>query len=177
MKPAQTALQRYFSGIAESVFESQLGVADVSLVDYVSDLLQRFIRLDAVHWARDLTGRPITEVAEMLMEANARLGSAKREMHRHIGDFTLFWAGVYPEALRERQAASKLDHFLDYCVQGKRAYHIASQIDPIDQEDPPGDILGRLSENFEMCAYGLREIRREWERRDEDERGRALLLD
>ena len=28
---------------------------------------------------------------------------ARREVHRHIGDFTLFWTGVYPEALREMQ--------------------------------------------------------------------------
>ena len=31
-----------------------------------------------------------------------------------------------------------------------------------------GDLLKRLSNQFEMCAYGLREIRREWERRDND---------
>lgn len=177
VKPANTTLQRYFAGLAESVFESQLGVADVSLVDYISDMLIRFVRIDAVHRVRNLSGRPMTEVAEMLFEANVRVGSARREVHRHIGDFTLFWAGVYPEALRELQGPAKKDHFIDYCAQGKRAYFIASTIDSDEETDPPAEVLERLSEDFEMCAYGLREVRREWERRDDDDRQRLLLLD
>ena len=92
----------------------------------LSQLYIRFVRTDAIHKVRNLTGRPLTEVAEMLVEANARVGSARRTVHRHIGDFTLFWAGVYPEALRELQSPTKKDHFIDYCSQGKRAYFIAS---------------------------------------------------
>ena len=177
MKPASTTLQRYFTGLAESVFESQLGVADVTLVDYISSLLIRFVRIDMVHRVRNLSGRPMTEVAEMLFEANARIGTARREVHRHIGDFTLFWAGVYPEALRELRSPSRKDHFIDYCAQGKRAYFIASTIDSDEDTDVPSDVLERLSEKFEMCAYGLREVRREWERRDDEDLPRPLLLD
>ena len=177
MKPASTTLQRYFTGLAESVFEAQLGVVDVSLVDYISSLLIRFVRIDMVHRVRNLSGRPMTEVAEMLFEANVRVGTARREVHRHIGDFTLFWAGVYPEALRELRSPTKKDHFIDYCAQGKRAYFIASTIDSEKETDAPSEVLERLSEKFEMCAYGLREVRREWERRDDEEFPRPLLLD
>lgn len=177
MKSASTTLQRYFTGLAESVFESQLGVADVSLIDYISDLLLRFARTDSIHRIRNLCGRPMTEVAEMLCEANARVGTARREVHRHIGDFTLFWAGVYPEALREMRSPAKKDHFIDYCAQGKRAYLIASTIDSEEESDAPSAVLERLSMQFEMCAYGLREVRREWERRDDEESPRPLLLD
>ena len=108
--------------------------------------------------------------------ADERIGTARRQVHRHIGDFTLFWAGVYPEALRELQSPAKKDHFIDYCSQGKRAYRIASGIDADDSEGAPSDVLERLSREFEMCAYGLREVRREWERRDDDERSCSLLL-
>jgi hypothetical protein len=177
VKPASTTLQRYFTGLAESVFESQLGVADVTLIDYISALLIRFIRIDVVHRVRNLSGRPMTEVAEMLFEASVRVGSARREVHRHIGDFTLFWAGVYPEALRELQSPARKDHFIDYCAQGKRAYFIASTIDSDAETDAPSDVLERLSTKFEMCAYGLREVRREWERREDDDFQRLLLLD
>jgi hypothetical protein len=163
--------------LAESVFESQLGVADVSLVDYISGLLIRFARIDAVHRVRSLSGRPMTEVADMLCEANARFGTARREVHRHIGDFTLFWAGVYPEALREMRSPAKKDHFIDYCAQGKRAYFIASTIDSDEESDPPSAVLELLSSHFEMCAYGLREVRREWERRDDEELPRPIFLD
>ena len=27
----------------------------------------------------------------------------RRECHRHVGDFTLFWTGVYPEAIGKLQ--------------------------------------------------------------------------
>ena len=172
----KTTLQRYFSGLTEFVFQGQLGVADPPLVDYVSDMLIRFVRVDAVHKIRNLKGLPMTEVAEMLDEAGQRVGGARREVHRHIGDFTLFWAGVYPESLREMQSESKKDHFIDYCAQGKRAYWIASGIES-NEKDAPSDILERLSRQFEMCAYALREVRREWERRDGDERTTPLLFD
>ena len=163
------ALRRFFAGISEQTFQTQLGVADPLLIDYISDLLVRFTRSDAIYRIRGLTGKPLAQVAAMLAEAEARVGEAKRDIHRHIGDFTLFWTGVYPEALGHLQCSSRKDHLVDYCTQGKRAYWIASTIcsnDEQDQEDCK--VLGRLSREFEMCAYGLREVRREWEKRDED---------
>ena len=172
-----TTLQRYFAGIAEYVFQTELGVADPALTDYVGRLLMRFVRTDAIHKVRNLTGRPLTEVAEMLVEANARVGTARRAVHRHIGDFTLFWAGVYPEALREMQSSMKKDHFIDYCAQGKRAYFIASKIETDEEAEAPRSVLECLSEQFELCAYGLREVRREWERRDEGTSRTPILLD
>lgn len=177
MKSTHLTLYRYFAGLTEFAFQSQLGIADPPLVDYVSGLLVRFVRIDALHKIRNLSGRPMTEVAEMILEANERVGTARRQVHRHIGDFTLFWAGVYPEALRALQSASKKDHFIDYCSQGKRAYRIASSIETDEPEDAPAEVLERLAEEFEMCAYGLREVRREWERRDDDEMQWALLID
>ena len=64
----------------------------------------------------------------MLMEVEAvpPEGRTSREMHRHIGDFTLFWTGVYPEVLKRLRSPMHKDHFIDYCEQGKRSYYIAS---------------------------------------------------
>ena len=89
-------------------------------------------------------------------------GRTTREVHRHIGDFALFWTGVYPEALGRLRSAACKDFFVDYCAQGKRSYYIASTFedDPYRDEAP---VLRRLSDEFELCAYGLREVRREWE--------------
>jgi hypothetical protein len=171
-----STLNRYFAGIAEYVFQSKLGVVDPPLVDYVSSLLLRFVRSESIHRVRSLSGKPVVEVTEMLVEANARVGTARRNVHRHIGDFTLFWAGVYPEALREMQSPAKKDHFIDYCSQGKRAYLIASTIEAEPENEASAPILESLSRQFELCAYGLREIRREWERRDGEDLP-VLLVD
>jgi hypothetical protein len=168
-------LARFFSGVCEYVFEGRLGVADPPLIDYLSNLMIRFARLDTVHRVRNLAGRPVLEVADMLAEAESRIGLARRDVHRHIGDVTLFWTGVYPESLPQLRAVEKKDFFVDYCAQGKRAYYIASTIDTDRQEDAPNELLQRLSHQFEMCAYGLGEVRREWERRDEDEARRLVI--
>ena len=168
-------LWRYFAGLTEQTFEGELGIVDPPLVDYVAELLVRFVHNDAIYGLRTPRGDRLLQVADMLAEAQARQGSARRRMHRHIGDFTLFWSGVYPEALRELQSADKCDHFLNYCAQGKRAYKIASSIES-DEPTATAELLQRMSDQFEMCAYGLREIRREWERRDEDGTSPSRLL-
>lgn len=164
-KRSQVSLYRFFSGLAEFTFQTRLGIADPPLVDYIAVLLTRFIHRDAIYKVRNPAGRPLEEVAEMLVEAEARIGDARREVHRHIGDFALFWTGLFPEALRRLQKQPRLDYFVDYCEQGKRAYRIASSI-PTEQGADENEVLERLSHDFELCAYGLGELRREWQRRD-----------
>ncbi len=158
-------LRRLFAGITESTFIAQLGVGDPPLVDYLSALLARFVHMDSVYRLRNAQGRRLEEVADMMLEAEAvpAGGRTRREVYRHIGDFTLFWTGVYPEALRRLRSALCKDHFIDYCEQGKRSYYIASTFkdDPYAEEAP---ILRRLSQEFELCAYGLNQVRHEWEK-------------
>jgi hypothetical protein len=160
---ADHPLRRYFSGLAEHAFAANLGVADPPLIDYISLLLARFVHLDDVHRLKNIAGRSLEQVADMLIEAEAvPEGRTCREVHRHIGDFTLFWTGVYPEALKRLRSLLNKDHFIDYCAQGKRSYWIAStyENDPHAEESR---VLRRLSEQFELCAWGLNQVRREWE--------------
>lgn len=168
-------VHRFFAGLAETTFEAELGVVDPPMIDYLTDLLVRFVRSDVVNRMRGITGRPLMSVEEMTAEAAMRLGSARRELHRQIGDFTLFWAGVFPEALRQG-AGGPLDQFTGYCQQGKVSYHIASQTDPESADAPDGDLLERLSRRFELCCYGLREVRRHWEEGTDPSGPGSLLL-
>ena len=154
-------LRRFFSGLTEYAFHSRLGVTDPPLVDYIAELLVRFVRADELYPVRTPRGERLVQVSDMLAEAQHREGSARQQVHRHIGDFTLFWTGVYPEVVDGMRRGSK-DALLDYQQQGKRAYWIASTI-PVENETPPADILKRLSEQFELCVYGLSEVRRQWE--------------
>ena len=160
---ADHPLRRYFSGLTEHAFVDNLGVADPRLVDYLSLLLARVLHMDDLHRWSAAADRTLEQVADMLIEASAiPAGRTAREMHRHIGDFTLFWTGVYPEALKRLRSILRKDHFIDYCEQGKRSYWIAStyEDDPYAEEAP---VLRRLSEQFELCAWGLNQVRKEWE--------------
>ncbi len=163
--PNRHPLRKFFTALTEQTFIESLGVGDPKLTDYVSDLLVRFAHVDAIWKLRAAQDKPLTEVAEMMAEANVECRStgSTREIHRHIGDFTLFWSGAYPEALKYLRASLCKDHLIDYPQQGKRSYWIASQYDdePYREQAP---VLRRLSENFELCAYGLSQVRREWEK-------------
>lgn len=163
--PTDHPLRRLFAGLTEQTFLTQLGIGDPNLVDYLSELLSRFVQLDAVYRLSSARGKRLEEVAEMLFEAESLPpeGRTRREVYRHIGDFTLFWTGVYPEALGRLRSALSKDSFIDYCEQGKRSYYIASTFeeDPYQEEAP---VLRRLSQEFELCAYGLTQVRHEWER-------------
>ncbi|HZZ28404.1 MAG TPA: hypothetical protein VFE46_10420 [Pirellulales bacterium] len=174
-RPPET-LRRFFAGLTEFAFETRMGVADTRLIDYLTDLLVRFVRHDALLSLRNLSGERLDAVAVMLLEADARIGDARRKAHRHIGDFTLFWTGLYPETLRSTRRGQRHDFFHDYCEHGKRAYYIASTI-PLGDPDDEADVLQRLSHEFDLCTYGLGEVRREWERRDADSGSGPIVLE
>jgi hypothetical protein len=150
-------LHRLFRGLTEHTFLAELGIGDPRLVGYVSDLLVRFVPSEGVWRVRDRDGRVLTEVVAMLAEADASDDEGRRrECYRHVGDFTLFWTGVFPEALGPGEAPARL---VEYQRQGKRSYLMASTY---DGEEAP--VLRRLSAEFELCAFGLSRVRREWER-------------
>ncbi|MCO8122138.1 hypothetical protein NHH03_10345 [Stieleria sp. TO1_6] len=168
-----TTIERFFRGISEFIFHTKLGVVDVQLVDYVGDLMLRFVRVESLYSLRQSDGMRTKHVVQMISEAERRIGLAKREVYRHVGDFTLFWSGMYPESLtHHKTAAGSPDQFVDYCRQGKLAYAMAAEIEG-GEDRPPSDLIHRMSEHFEMCAYGLREVRRYWE---EGEDGSSDLL-
>jgi hypothetical protein len=166
-EPGTSTIERFFRGISEFIFHTKLGVADVQLVDYVGDLMLRFVRVDSLYSLRQSDGMRTKHVVQMISEAERRIGIAKREVYRHVGDFTLFWSGMYPESLHaKRSQLDTPDRLVDYCRQGKRAYAIAAEIDG-GADRPPSELIHRMSEHFEMCAYGLREVRRHWEEEDD----------
>jgi hypothetical protein len=157
------SLRDLFAACTEQTFQVDLGIADTRLTDYLTNLLVRFVRSDAIYRFRSAIGRRLEDVAEMMFEAEQRQGKPRREIYRHIGDFTLFWSGLYPEALSRLQSPDHKDHLLDYLQQGKRSYLIASEYDdePYQDEAP---VLRRLSVEFELCSVGLQQVRKGWER-------------
>ena len=164
--PTDHPLRRLFTGLTEHTFLATLGVADPPLTDYLSLLLSRFLHVHDIYWLRDTKGRTLSEVVDMALEAHQLPpeGRTAREFHRHIGDFTLFWTGVYPESLEHHRPHLRKDAFIDYCAQGKRSYFIASTFDDDECKDE-ARVFRRLSDEFELCAYGLNQVRREWEQR------------
>lgn len=157
-------LRGLFGATVERAFLQKLGVYEPGVTDYLADVLTDFAHVNHLHKVKTWAGKPLEEVADMLLEADPKLSvgglNREREIHRHIGDFTLFWAGVYPEALPQLQSQGKKDHLIDYVTQGKKSYARAAQCDTNDNR-PPAHVLQKLSEEFELCLFGLNLVRKE----------------
>jgi hypothetical protein len=159
-------LRKLFAGLVEQAFIVDLGICQPQVTDYLSDMLAEFVHVDRIFRLQTVDHEVIRELSQM--EAEAHLGGAldetrrRRLINRYIGDFTLFWTGVYPENLRARRQAG-LDRFEQYLRQGKVSYGIASEL-TATSEHPPADVLQQLSEQFEYCVHGLHLVREGWER-------------
>ena len=163
---ADHPLRHYFSGLTEQTFMADLGVADPPLIDYLSMLLSRFVHIDSIYKLRSGAGKRLEEVADMLMEVEAMPpeGRTSREVHRHIGDFTLFWTGVYPEVLKRLHSpvARTISSTTASRANARTTSRAPSRTSPFKEE---ATVLRRLSERFELCAFGLTKVRDEWERK------------
>ncbi|GMV96248.1 MAG: hypothetical protein HRF43_04365 [Phycisphaerae bacterium] len=158
-------LRRLFSGAVQHALYVDVGLCDPQLAEYLTDLLSTHVHMDDLYPFKDASGRRLTDLAAMMTDAHFTqpLSPAVRErlIHRHIGDFALFWTGLFPEGLRRLGPAGVGNRLSDYMAQGKRSYAIASELAGPQDKPPPG-VFRRLSESFEYCVHGLNLCRRDW---------------
>src|SRR2546430_2908695 len=98
--PEHHQLRRLFGALAERAFTEKLGWPDFNVSDYISKLLVEYIRTDHLYRIKNARGERVEAVVDLLYESEvtheARSFEREREVHRHIGDFTLFMAGGFP---------------------------------------------------------------------------------
>jgi hypothetical protein len=162
----QDELRRLFRGLVEQVFMADVGICSPALTDYLGRLLTDFVHMDRIYRLRTVDGRVIREVSRLQAEADlgpvAGEAAWERLINRYIGDFSLFWTGVYPELLRPRRRHG-VDRVREYVLQGKRGYGVAGELSS-EGDVPPAELLFDLSEQFESCAHGLHLVRESWQR-------------
>jgi len=161
---ADHPIRQLFFSLVQQTFHGRLGESNPELSRYLSDVLVDFTHRDNVFKIRSASGKRLEEIADMLVEGDVALNATsfdrEREVHKHIGDFSLFWTGVYPEMLRYLRSATRRDHLIDFVEQGRKSYHIAStfQHEPYAAE---AGLLRQLSDRFELYVHGLHLVRRE----------------
>ncbi len=158
-------LRRLFGGVVEQVFMSELGICTPALTDYLAGLLVDFVHVDDIYRMRNVDGEMIRELSRLRVDADLGQGLSPTErdrvLNRYIGDFTLFWTGVYPETLQARRQLG-VDRWREYLLQGKRGYEIAGALSSAT-DVPPGELLHDLSLHFECCVRGLHLVRQSWD--------------
>ncbi len=158
-------VERFFRGLTEYAFQARLGVVDPPLIDYVSVMLVRFMRNERLAVLPG-AGEESADVSHLLLAAERHADpAAAREEYRHIGDVTLFWSGLYPEALaRYRKPGPHADlvgYLVGYRAAGRRAYWLAAALEP-EEAAAERALLERLAHEYDLCVEGLAEVRRAW---------------
>ena len=162
-----SALSSLFSELVERNFHQTLALDNPEVTSYIAGLLSDFVRVDHLYKIHDARGRPLEDVGEMLIESNPLLDAPsfdrERQVRKHIGDFTLFFTGMFPESIRNwRLRQRRLDSLVDYVKAGKESYHIVAAFNQFEYSKV-APLFRRLSDDFEMCVYGLNLVRRELE--------------
>lgn len=166
--------------VARHLFDD-VRLRDAHVAGYVTDVLTDFTHMDNLYRIRNAHGRRLEDVGEMLIESNPLLAASsfdrERAVRKHIGDYTLFFLGIFPESLSQRARRQRLDAFVDYVKAGKESYFIVSAFDQFEYRGEAA-LFRNLSDNFELCVYGLNLVKRDLERfqRDYYQRLRAMAV-
>ena len=140
---------------------------DHEVARYVGDILIDFVHVDNLYRIRNCRGKRLEEVGEMLVESNpaldARSFEREREVRKHIGDFTLFLTGMFPEYVATLpRHGLRLDSLIDYEKAGKESYRIVAAFNQFEYRRV-APLFGRLAEQFESCVHGLNRVKSDLE--------------
>jgi hypothetical protein len=161
-------LEPFFQQAVRNSYEGKLGLYDPDVTGYIARLLCEFSEADNLYKVRDEMGRPIAELDEMVQAADPVHGSApsfdaERALRKHIGDYALFVAGMYPEAMGSNRRMRRHYPSLGELIHaGKESYFIVSQFNLFEYEQE-APLFARLSDRFERCILGLTLVREELE--------------
>ena len=160
MIPESHPLQQLFQDLVGRHYAEEIGIRDPQIVAYVSHLLAEFCEADQFYKIHDQFNRPLADVGEMLLESDPVYGPApsfdrERQVRKHIGDYTLFLAGMFPESINHfRLRRQRLENFIEWVKAGKESYYIVSKFEHFEYAKV-APLFANLSQNFEQCVYGL----------------------
>ena len=168
MIPESHPLQQLFQELVGRHYAEEIGIRDPQIVAYVSHLLAEFCETDQFYKVRNSSNRPLDDVGEMMLESDPVYGPApsfdrERQVRKHIGDYTLFLAGMFPESINHfRLRRQRLENFVEWVKAGKESYYIVSKFEHFEYAKV-APLFASLSKNFEGCVYGLNMVKNDLE--------------
>ena len=164
--PESHPLRQLFTEMVGRHYAEEIGIRDPQLIAYVAHLLTEFCDAEQLFKVHDVANRPLDDVGGMLLESDPVYGPApsfdrERQVRKHIGDFTLFFTGMFPESLNHyRLRRQRMESFVDWMKAGKESYYIVSKFEHFEYAKV-APLFANLSRNFEQCVYGLNRVKNE----------------
>ncbi|MBI3454644.1 MAG: hypothetical protein HY002_02490 [Candidatus Rokubacteria bacterium] len=155
------SLKRFFDPLVRRSLDDLWMGGQPVVADYLSSLLARFARTDQLYALRGAAGQRLESIVEMLLEIQLAWAFdepqfdpfRERDVRQHIGDYTLFMTGIFPEHV-ERRASTGF-----YVREGKRAYKVVADFER-SALTPGAGLFAVLSAQFEGYATALQYMRR-----------------
>ena len=166
MIPESHPLQQFFMEVVGRNYAQEIGLRNPAVIGYVSHLLTEFCDADQLFKIRTTANRRLSDVGEMLMESDPVYGPApsfdrERQVRKHIGDYTLFFTGMFPESINQtRLRRERIENFVDWMKAGKESYYIVSKFEHFEYAKV-APLFAQLSDQFEACVYGLNRVKNE----------------
>jgi hypothetical protein len=164
MVPESKLLEKFFLELVGRRYAELIGIRDPQIVNYVASLLADFCDAKQLFKICSAKGKPLADVGELLVESNPVYGPApsfgrEREVRKHIGDYTLFFTGMFPESINHcRLRRDRVENFVDWMKAGKESYYIVSKFEYFEYAKV-APLFATLSQNFEQCVYGLNMVK------------------
>jgi len=158
-------LQQFFQEMVGHTY-GEAGIRNAEVQDYVANLLAEFHEADTLYKIRNAEGRPLHDVGEMLLEADPIFGAApsfdrERQVRKHIGDYSLFLTGMFPESLNHHHLGkARLEDAVDFVRAGKESYYIVSKFEHFEYAKV-APLFRWMSQQFEQLVYGLNQMKNE----------------
>jgi hypothetical protein len=159
-------LHDFFHRLVTQTFANTIGMRDSDIAAYLSELLTNFSQSEELTKIRNAAGKPLNDVGEMLLESDPVYGPApsferEREVRKHIGDYTLFFAGMFPDSVNHyRLRHHRLESLIDFIKAGKESYYIVSKFDVFEYAGV-APFFGKMAACFEDCVCGLNMVKNE----------------
>jgi hypothetical protein len=159
-------LEQLFIDMVGRHYAEEIGIRDPQIVGYVAHVLADFCDAEQLYKIQNSTGKPLNDVGEMLVESDPVYGPApsfdrERQVRKHIGDYTLFFAGMFPESINHyRLRRQRLESFVEWMKAGKESYYIVSKFEHFEYAKV-APLFAQLSNKFEECVFGLNRVKDE----------------
>src|SRR6201982_3666846 len=121
------SLRNFLGELVWRHFFEDVRLEEPQVATYVAAVLANFARIENLYRIRNAQGKRLEDVGEMLIESNPMLEAAsfdrEREVRKHVGDYTLFMTGLFPESVAKarRTRHPRRGAFLDFVQAGKES--------------------------------------------------------